>query len=245
MAAILKRLSALCLILAFAVIPAYAGIWVWDSGAYRSVPSPKVWDSGAYRTVQGGWVWDAGAWRKFYTACTPVTHTYSSAASGSETIPSSIGSVVITVFGGGGSGGGYDGMTVGGGGGGGAKAVKTLTLSAGDWGTTPFSYLVGTTDQSSTASGTVSGGSASLTGGHGFPGGTGLSDGAGGSASGGDTNTSGDPGSGGLGGAAASGGGASAGIDSAGNPPGGGAGGSSTGFVQNGADGSVQFAYGC
>jgi hypothetical protein len=186
----------------------------------------------------------------------PVTRTYTSGTGATETVPTGATSVVVTVTGGGGAG-GYNSFTLGGGGGGGSQAIKTIAVTGGN----TFTYTVGnavlgrTTNgfgsagQASTVSGTVSGGSVSMTAGAGGGGGTNNGGSAGG-ASGGDTNNAGNNGDdavdGGTGGASASG--APGGFPpDDGTPPGGGGGASGldTGELRSGtgARGQISFSY--
>lgn len=189
------------------------------------------------------------------TAFSPVTHSYTS-SSGTETVPTGAGKVVITVWGHAGAGGAGDGgSNCGGGGGGeGATSQKTLTVSGGE----TFSYNVNNPGTTSTVTGPgtsmsctpgIQGGNAD---GLGDPG-TGS---AGGGASGGDTNTPGNPGSdgdssgdGGNGGGVNGGNGGSGGTpgspgvspSGAGDPSGGGGGaGSSSG---SGAAGGARITF--
>jgi hypothetical protein len=135
-----------------------------------------------------------------FAGFTPVTNTYTSGTGATETVPAGATSVSIVVNGGGGAG-GYSGSTQGGGGGGGSQALRTIAVTGGN----TFTYTVaasvlgritqgtGIAGQASTVSGTVSGGSVSMTAGGGG-GGTFLTGGLGGTATGGTTNTSGETG---------------------------------------------------
>jgi hypothetical protein len=198
---------------------------------------------------------------------TPVTRTYTTVGSGTETIPTGASQVVITVWGAGG-GGGRSGTNIctnnnGGGGGSGAYVKKTLSISSSNWGQT-LSYLVATRGAAGITSApnggaggtsTVSNGtfttSVSLSAGGGGGGASGNStgnQGSGGTASGGDTNTNGNGGGGTVstGAAAPNGGAAQTNYATNGNPPGGGGSGGQVGSSQNGgqgADGQVVFAY--
>lgn len=175
----------------------------YAGGAY--VPSGTT---GTYGAVPSS---GAISLRNFYgtSKFTPVTRTYTTGTGATDTVPTGATSVTIRVVGGGGSG-AKDSVNGAGGGGSGGYALRTIAVSGGQ----TFTYTVGqggagvSVDQTngnsggdSTVTGTVTGGSVSMTGGGGERGYTGLVPGAGGTASGGSTNTPGNAGSGGNAGA--------------------------------------------
>ena len=172
---------------------------------------------------------------------TPVTNTYTTPGSFTETVPTGASFVTITAWG---PGGGGVFLTAGGrfGAGGGGQAVYAgLAVSGGQ----TFSLSVpaggiGVTNASPGGTGSptqVVGSFPGLLAASGV-GATSGGVGAGGTATGGTTNTTGAPGSGGNGGAGANGGaGGVFGTSAAQQPGGGGAGGG------NGAAGEVQFSY--
>ena len=115
---------------------------------------------------------------------TPITNTYG-AGSGSETVPTGATSLTITAYGTGGSGGyGYDASGVGdgpfyggGGGGSGALVVRTISVSSGDYGGS-VSWTVPAGGYGSggntTATGSLTAGSISVSAGGGASGGSGY-----------------------------------------------------------------------
>lgn len=177
---------------------------------------------------------------------TPTTITRTSGTAATETVPTGATSVRIRVGGGGGSGGvGSEFGDAGGGGGGGGWCERTIAVVGGN----TLTYTVGAaaetradigqgaTGNASTVSGTVSGGSVSMTangGGGGLAGGSG---GAGGTASGGTTNTTGGTGTAGGDGA----GGGAGGGDQSGD--GGNGGNEPFGTVFGGERGEIEFHY--
>lgn len=61
----LPALIALCLL----AVPAWsAGMWVYESGAWKSVPVPSVYVGGAYHAVNQGWTYQGGAWHLFFSS---------------------------------------------------------------------------------------------------------------------------------------------------------------------------------
>src|SRR5882724_6281968 len=101
-----KRIFALIFALIFWCSGADAGnLWVYQGGSWHVQISPNVYQGGAYHPWQGGWVYEAGSWHQFYTACVPVTHTYTS-GSGNESVPASVASLTINAVGRGNDGGG-------------------------------------------------------------------------------------------------------------------------------------------
>lgn len=198
-------------------------------------------------------------WGKGFT---PVTHTYSTPGSGTETVPSGATTVAIQVWGGGGSGAFRNaGAAGGGGGGGGGYTTQTISVS----GISSFSYTVGSggnavssvqNGQAGSAS-TVSGGAGAVSmtangGGAGIA--TPAAGGAGGTYSGtgtgtnGSAGTAGSVGNGGNGGASPNGGGTatySSGFADGNAPGGGGTGGNSNYDLRSGygAGGQIIFYY--
>lgn len=174
-----------------------------------------------------------------------ITHTYTSGTNATETVPAGKTSVRIRVRGGG-SAGSKDTETGGYGGGGGGFSEKTISVTAGN--TLTYSVGastagrstdgVGASGKASSVSGTVSGGSVSMTanGGSGSTGGT---------ASGGTTNTQGGSGDLPHGGNGAGTGGGQGGqsLGAAGSAPGGGGAGAFGGSSGSGARGEVEFYY--
>jgi hypothetical protein len=202
------------------------GLSVGVNGTYHGVPSPKVGAGGSWRTLVQGWVGVGGAWKAFFAAFSPVTHTYTS-GSGSETVPAGASSVTIMTAGHGADGQPYDDGNAqpGLGGGGGGTAVRTIAISASDWGQT-LAWDTFSLSGQTTVTGTLTAGSVNMIGNLG-----GYQ--AGGTASGGDTNYTGESGSGPLGGSA---GGPGSGF--------GGNGGTNPGEPGNpGGDPTVQFAW--
>lgn len=148
----------------------------------------------------------------------PLTRIYVSGSAAVETVPYGYAQLQIAAQGGGGAGVGGDLSSARGGGGSGGCAVKTLALTAADWGKTfvytvgpggagQVEYVAGHAGSPSTVAAGTDPQSVSLTGG---PGGGASASGVGaaGAASGGSVNTSGNPGAaptglnGGQGGAA-------------------------------------------
>lgn len=185
------------------------------------------------------------------SAFTPVTNTYDS-GSGTETVPAGATSCTVSVWGSGAAG----GRDVAGGnawgGGGGGYCTRAIAVVGGD----SFSYSVaasvagratdgdGANGNASSVTGTVSGGSVSMTanGGSGVNTSAGVG-GAGGTASGGTTNTTGGTGTATTGGAGANGGAGGA-AKTAGTAPGGGGGPCNNfGSSGGGAAGRVTFSY--
>lgn len=132
----------------------------------------------------------------------PVTRTYTTGTSATETVPAGATSCNIRDVGAGGAG-GHDGTFLPGGGGSGGYALRSIAVTGGN----TFTYTVGVGgagngDQvaggpgtASTVSGTVAGGTVSMSGGGGNGGGNNGAFGSGGTATGGTTNTAGNPGS--------------------------------------------------
>jgi hypothetical protein len=131
----------------------------------------------------------------------PITVTRTSGTGATETVPTGATSVRIRVGGGGGAGGCRGSVDSGGGGGEGGFCESTIAVIGGNTMTYTVGAAVagrstvgsGTNGNSSSVSGTVSGGSVSMTANGGAGGGL-LAGGAGGTASGGSTNTTGAPG---------------------------------------------------
>lgn len=172
----------------------------------------------------------------------PITRTYTTGTAATETVPTGATMVQITLDGAGGSGGRDSGGNPGGGGGSGRCILSILVV-----GGNTMTYTVptatagvgvdgfGNTGAAGTVTGTVSGGSISMTANGGAGGGIGTS-GAGGTSTGGSTNATGSVGGFPDGGTAASG------AESGASPGSGGAGRqSATSFV--GAVGRVTFYY--
>lgn len=220
------------LILALAIAGgASATEYVGVSSAWKAIVGQWVGVGGSWKLVENGWVGVGGVWKLYYTAFTPVTHTYTpgSPGTGSETVPSGSQHLTLTIDGGGGGGMQGDPTMVpqlGDPGGGAARVIETIAISSSDWGHT-LSYVLGAAGISnndgtgSTATGTLAAGSFSLDAG------PGMTDGSGGTASGGTTNTNGSDGN------FLTGAGGQAGSGAAGGAPGdagkGGANGSSPG----------------
>lgn len=180
-----------------------------------------------------------------------VVRTYASGTAATETVPTGATSVIIEVWAGGGAG-GRDSANVGGGGGGGSYSKKTIAVVGGNTLTYSVAASVagrstdglGNTGNQSTVSGTVAGGSVSITALGGSGGDILTTAGSGGTASGGDVNTAGSNGVLATGGNGASpGGGSGGGSGSAGSPPGGGGGGVLSGTSGAGSRGQIQFTY--
>jgi len=178
-----------------------------------------------------------------------VVRTYSTGAGATDTVPTGASSVIIEAWGGGASG---EKDSVGGpgtGGGGGSYCSRTIACIGGNTLTYTVAQSVagastngpGTNGNLSSVTGTVSGGSVTMTANGGSSGGTG---GFGGSATGGTVNTNGADALNEVGGAGAGpGGGSGGGLNAAGNPLGGGGGGATAGSSGQGARGQVQFTY--
>jgi YD repeat-containing protein len=185
------------------------------------------------------------------TVAAPVTHTYTS-GSGTETVPSGVSTVTITMWSGGAAG-GRDNSDGGGGGGGGCQAVQTISVTPGN----TFSYSVaagaggrstngtGQSGAASSVSGSVSGGTVSLSTSAVATGGQ-ITNGRGtGATCSGGTDTSGSNGgraSGGAGGGTGGGAGGVA-LGSSGSVPGGGGAGGLSGSSGAGAGGEIIFVY--
>jgi YD repeat-containing protein len=184
---------------------------------------------------------------------TPVTHTYTTGSSATETVPTGASTATITMWSGGG-GGGKDTTDVGGGGGGGCQVVQTISVQGGN----TFTYSVGGggagrstngtggSGGSSSVSGTVSGGSVSMSTTHVATGGQMAEINGNGAVCSGVLATSGAAGNSPYGGNAGGvGGGAGGGAWTNGSAPGGGGGGSGTPSRNSGsgAAGEVIFAY--
>ncbi len=155
--------------------------------------------------------WNAGA--AFLTPFTPITDSYTTVGTYTETIPTGATHLVIEDCGNSSSGGAGSSIHSGGGGGGGAYSKKTFTLTSTNWGQT-FTAVIGSQAPSSgiaPSSGNSPGLntvvnntfstalSMSVSGGSGGLGSNPYTGGSAGAASGGDTNTAG--GAGGTGGA--------------------------------------------
>jgi hypothetical protein len=179
------------------------------------------------------------------TSSGAVTHTYTG-GSGTETVPAGKTSVRIRVRGGGQAGSrDADGGEPGGGGGGGfcertiaVVAGNTLSYSVGASKLGRSTDGVGATGNASSVTGTVSGGSVSMTA-------NGGAAGAGGTATGGTTNTTGGAGGSPAGGAGGGTGGGAGGVTNgqSGTAPGGGGAGAIGGTSGTGARGEVEFYY--
>lgn len=191
--------------------------------------------------------------RKAASSFTPITNTYNTSTSATETIPTGATMLVIELWGGGGAGGSASVSNDGGGGGSGGYVKKTFTLTSADWGKT-FTYTIGpvvsaANGTDSTLANNTFATSTSLTAGGGVKGAGGVTgtQGAGGTASGGDVNTTGN-GSGGVtstGAGAPNGGGDQTANGNNGTAPGGGGGGGLTpsGLGGNGTAGRAKFSY--
>ena len=175
---------------------------------------------------------------------TPVTNTYTTPGSFTETVPTGASNCTISCWGPGGGGVFISGSGVGFGAGGGGQAAIAVSVTGGQ--TFSLTVAAGTTGVTNSSPGgtgsasTVSGSFGTLTANSGH-GATSVAVGTGGTASGGSANTTGGTGTGptaSQGGAGANGGaGGVFGTSAAQQPGGGGAGGG------NGAAGEVQFAY--
>ena len=183
-----------------------------------------------------------------------VARTYNSGTAATETVPSGASRLVIEMWGGGGAGGAGDpGTDPGGGGGGGGYCLKSIALTAANWGQT-LTYSVGAggvaggDGGSSTVGNTTLSISFTMTAVGGEAGSVSYigSQGFGGTAVGGDTNTSGEGGGVMLRtGAASPNGGASTPSGNGNAPGGGGAGDRFSGSVLagDGGSGRIKFTY--
>lgn len=180
----------------------------------------------------------------------PVTSSYNSNGSFTETIPIGASSCVVEVFGASGAGGAGigAGCAASGGGGGGSGGLSRRTVDVTLGGNKTIAVVVGNGGVATGANGTnstISSGTFAVTtqtGGFGNGGSTGGGGGAGGTASGGTTNATGNTGGPGAGGSRAGGVGLT-GINGSGNSGGtGGTDATQSGFTQGG-DGLVIFSY--
>lgn len=66
----MKKLLVLFAIWLFAAAPAMAaaGVWAYESGAWKPATVFSTYQSGAWKAVQNGYVYEAGAWKLFYSA---------------------------------------------------------------------------------------------------------------------------------------------------------------------------------
>lgn len=126
----------------------------------------------------------------YYNSYSPASTTYSTAGSGTYTIPAWCNYIDVICMGGGGGGGASSAGSWGGGGSGGSYNTTTVSRAVLGWGTTTLSYTVGSggtrggaigSNQPGTSGGTSSGASISASGG---AGGCGACNGAAGSSSG-------------------------------------------------------------
>jgi hypothetical protein len=175
-----------------------SGIYINDSGTWRTSSTIWVNDAGTWRQIQQVWVNDGGIWRQLYTAFTSSQSTFTS-GSGSVTVPFGANSVIIEAWGGGGgaSATGYTASYAAGGGSGAyvrsqysCSGGQTLNYSVGTFGGANVNNNGVAGTASTVTSGTLAITSISAGGGSGASG-----SGAGGIASGGNqVNTNGNPG---------------------------------------------------
>lgn len=65
----IKRLLTALVGLCFLATSSWAaGIWVYESGAWKSATVPYIYESGSYHAVNQGWIYESGAWHLFFTS---------------------------------------------------------------------------------------------------------------------------------------------------------------------------------